>query len=348
MSAPKNLRSILFHHSRKLRWSPIVILLALAFASAFALHTFAQGPTATYFTGCLRTNGTLYKVAFGSTPPSTPSCMAGDPVVNWSDGDIHAVLAGAGLIGGGNAGEVVLSANTSVLQSRVTGVCPPGESIRVINSNGSVVCEPDSDTTYAAGAGLNLTGNQFSLADGGVTTQKLANNNVTTAKLADGAVTTPKLAPNAAAVLPQIRLRKTSNQPIPFSIDTAVAWDIEDFKTDIGHSNTTNNTRITINTPGVYLLQALVRWAFNGAGGRKACGLDVNGVHIPSTGNEVHPGPVSSPTTLTCSTQAIVRLAAGNYVEVNVFQQAASSLDVSTGGSPGEGDAFEAIMLSAY
>jgi hypothetical protein len=45
-------------------------------------------------------------------------------------------------------------------------------------------CADDNDTTYSAGAGLNLSGTTFSLADGGVTTAKLADAAVTGAKLA--------------------------------------------------------------------------------------------------------------------------------------------------------------------
>jgi hypothetical protein len=55
-------------------------------------------------------------------------------------------------------------------------------------------CATDQDTTYTAGAGLDLSGSVFSLADLGVTTGKLASVAVTTPKLADAAVTSPKLA----------------------------------------------------------------------------------------------------------------------------------------------------------
>lgn len=46
----------------------------------------------------------------------------------------------------------------------------------------------DTDTTYTAGAGLGLSGTEFSIADNGVTTDKLANDSVTADKIADGVI----------------------------------------------------------------------------------------------------------------------------------------------------------------
>lgn len=48
----------------------------------------------------------------------------------------------------------------------------------------------DNDTLYFAGAGLQLSGNVFSIANGGVTTSMIADGAVTSAKLATGAVNT--------------------------------------------------------------------------------------------------------------------------------------------------------------
>ena len=63
-------------------------------------------------------------------------------------GDIEGVTAGTGLTGGGDTGSVTLHADTSYLQRRVGSTCAAGSSIRTINSNGTVVCESDNDTTF--------------------------------------------------------------------------------------------------------------------------------------------------------------------------------------------------------
>jgi hypothetical protein len=74
-----------------------------------------------------------------------------------ASGDITSVTAGSGLSGGGTSGAVTLSVDTAVTQSRVAGTCLAGQSIRVVNQNGTVTCETVGDITDVT-AGTGLTG----------------------------------------------------------------------------------------------------------------------------------------------------------------------------------------------
>lgn len=72
-------------------------------------------------------------------------------------GTITGVSAGNGLSGGGSSGSVSLSADTSIVQQRVSETCDPGSAIRTIAIDGTVTCQTSSTgtiTSVTAGRGM--------------------------------------------------------------------------------------------------------------------------------------------------------------------------------------------------
>jgi hypothetical protein len=120
-----------------------------------------------------------------------------------SGGDITGVTAGTGLSGGGAAGAVTLSVDSTQVQDRVTGTCAAGSSIRAINQDGTVTCETDDNsggagdiTGVTAGSGLTgggATGDvTLGIATGGVTSTHILDGTIAAADIGNGQVTMAK------------------------------------------------------------------------------------------------------------------------------------------------------------
>lgn len=113
-------------------------------------------------------------------------------------GDITGVSAGSGLSGGGLSGNVTLFVDTNTTQTRVTGTCAVGSSIRSIAANGTVTCEADDVgaggdiTDVLAGTGLAGGGSSgsvsLSVATGGINSSLIQDGSITGIDVQDGSL----------------------------------------------------------------------------------------------------------------------------------------------------------------
>ena len=121
------------------------------------------------------------------------------------------------------------------------------------------------------------------------------------------------------------RIYNSTTQSIGNSADTLATFDSEEFDTDGYHSTASNTSRITIpaGLGGYYHVGFIVLWADN------ATGLRIG--RILKTGASVRASQVTTfpnagGNTPHISYETIISLAAGDYVEVNLFQTSGGSL----------------------
>ena len=124
---------------------------------------------------------------------------------------------------------------------------------------------------------------------------------------------------------------------ISVSINSAGTWqtlgmNTERYDNDNMHDNAVNNTRVVANTPGLYLFTFHIDFAFNATGSRGLAILFNGATHIAG---HTEPAPAATIGT-TLSLATVYRMAAGQYVEPQVFQNSGSTITLNRidGNSP--------------
>jgi len=123
--------------------------------------------------------------------------------------------------------------------------------------------------------------------------------------------------------IPSVRVTHSVSQSIADATVTVLSFDTERFDNDAIHDTAVDNSRLTAQTPGKYLIAGNVEFAANSTGMRTVA-IRINGTtfiaqHTENAGANVMRLPVSS----------VYDLAAGDYAELIVYQSSGASLDVT-------------------
>jgi hypothetical protein len=124
--------------------------------------------------------------------------------------------------------------------------------------------------------------------------------------------------------VPAAKVYGSAHTAVPTGTAPVLSFDSESLDTDGMHDPTTNNSRITIKTPGLYLIGGTINWPNNTNGQREIVILK-NGAAIAASdmnaGGNINWQQVS----------VVAMLAAGDYLEFMVFQNSGASLTPTAG-----------------
>lgn len=127
---------------------------------------------------------------------------------------------------------------------------------------------------------------------------------------------------------PAARVYHDANQSIANGAETVLAFNTEDYDTDAMHDTVTNNSRITINTAGKYLLVARIPWDTNGTGRRKTIFLKNGTTQIEDFSFQPVTSAGDTTKTVCSDTYSFV---ANDYIEIQVDQTSGGALNVLSG-----------------
>lgn len=127
----------------------------------------------------------------------------------------------------------------------------------------------------------------------------------------------------AAITPPSARVYHNAAQSIPNATLAALSFNSERFDTDSIHSTSSNTSRLTCNTAGLYLITGAVAFDANAAGIR-SLRVRLNGATYLAN-QQVNASGGGLDSMLTVST--LYQMAAGDYVEMVVYQNSGGSLN---------------------
>lgn len=129
----------------------------------------------------------------------------------------------------------------------------------------------------------------------------------------------------ASAMTQGARAWHSAAQSPATGVLTGLAFDSEYWDTDDMHDLAVNNTRLTFNTAGIYVVGAHLTWAANGVGTREAQILKNNATILDLWKSLSYAGAVNHSRLST-----VDKFDAGDYIEVKVLQDSGGALAVNS------------------
>lgn len=134
---------------------------------------------------------------------------------------------------------------------------------------------------------------------------------------------------NFLANPPSCRVYHSAAQTIAHNTPVALAFNSERLDTDNMHDTVTNNSRITFNAAGLYVITASVQWQAAATGTRYLLIWHNTGANLVL--NQISAAGTAESHAMSCTT--IYKCASGTYVECRVYQFSGAALNIQASAS---------------